>query len=75
MGGAERAMSATASTTLLASCSAVSIRRSAQSLARLRSLQLAMTRKATRRRFSIRARRSMMGIAHSSPSISGVTLW
>ena len=30
------------------------------------------TRAATRRRFSIRASRSMIGIAHSSPSVSGV---
>ena len=29
----------------------------------------------TRRRFSISARRSMIGIAHSSPSFSGVTVW
>ena len=75
MGSGERAMSATARTMLLASRSAVSLRRSAQWLARLRSFQLAMTRDATRRRFSINARRSMMGTAHSSPRVSAVLDW
>ncbi|MNN27528.1 hypothetical protein D3C81_1410660 [compost metagenome] len=75
IGGAERAMSATVKTTLLASRSAISIKRSAQSSARLRSSRLAMTRDATRRRFSISARRSMIGMAHSSPRVSGVMVW
>ena len=67
-------MSATVRTTLLASCSAISARRSAQFSARLQSFQSAITREATRRRFSIKARRSMIGIAHSSPRVSGVTV-
>ena len=48
---------------------------SAQASARSRSVLPARCRAATRRRFSISARRSMMGIAHNSPSLSGVTVW
>ena len=48
---------------------------SAQLLARLRSCRLWATRAPMRRRFSIRARRSMMGMAHSSPSLSCATFW
>ncbi|MCY1181531.1 hypothetical protein D9M73_220400 [compost metagenome] len=72
IGGADRAMSATVNTTLLASRSVISIKRSAQSSARFRSSQLAITREATRRKFSISASRSMIGIAHSSPRVNGV---
>jgi hypothetical protein len=36
---------------------------------------LAATRAATRRRFSISARRSMIGTAHNSPSCSVLTVW
>ncbi|MNZ46193.1 hypothetical protein D3C78_638690 [compost metagenome] len=75
IGGFERAMSATLSTMLFGSHSAASVIRSAQSSARLRSFHFAMTREATRRRFSIKARRSMIGIAHNSPRVSGVTVW
>ncbi|MNM56943.1 hypothetical protein D3C81_681270 [compost metagenome] len=63
-------MSATTSTTLLASRSAVSLSLSAQPLARSRSAQLAMTLAATRRKFSISASLSMIGIAQSSPRVS-----
>ena len=35
----------------------------------------ATMRTPTRRRFSISASRSMIGMAHSSPSFSGVTVW
>ena len=50
------------------------IRRSAQVPASSRSTQPAATRTLTRRRFSITASRSMMGIAYSSPSSRGVTV-
>ena len=43
--------------------------------ARSRSRVLVATRAPTRRRFSISARRSMMGIAHNSPNLSAVTFW
>ena len=74
IGGFERAMSAVARIRLFASRPAISIMRSAQVSARLRSAVLAAMRAATRRRFSISARRSMMGTAQSSPRPSGATL-
>ena len=48
---------------------------SAQESARFRSIRPAAMRAATRRRFSINARRSMMGMAHNSPSLRAVTVW
>ena len=75
IGGVERAMSAMINTTLFGSLSAASMRRSAHSCARSRSVRSAITRALTRRRFSIKASRSMIGIAHSSPSFSGVIAW
>ena len=72
IGGFDRAMSATARIRLFGSCSATSIIWSAQALARSRSMVLAASRAPTRRRFSISARRSMMGIAHNSPNLSAV---
>ncbi len=75
IGGFERAMSAITSIRLFGSFSAVSVIWSAQVPARFRSAQPAAMRTATRRRFSINASRSMIGIAHSSPSLSAVTDW
>ena len=75
IGGLERAMSAVTRIRLFGSCSATSIIWSAQSSARLRSLVAAAMRAATRRRFSISARRSMIGMAHSSPSFSAAAAW
>ena len=74
IGGWERAMSAMTRIRLFGSLSALSIIRSAQLLARLRSVRPTAMRTATRRRFSMTARRSMIGVAHNSPSLSGVTL-
>ena len=75
MDGFDRAMSATTNTTLLGSVPAVVVIASAQRAASLRSLQSSITRAATRRRFSISARRNMIGTAHSSPSLSGAMVW
>jgi hypothetical protein len=61
--GVDRAMSAMTRTRLFGSRSAVSIIRSAHSLARSRSSLPAATRTPTRRRFSIKASRSMIGMA------------
>ena len=74
-GGADRAKSATASTKLLGSLAATSVRVSAHASAQLRSDRSSLTRARDARRLSINARRSMIGIAHSSPSVSGVTFW
>jgi hypothetical protein len=60
---------------LLGSRSATSIICSAQASAAPRSAEAAATRAPTRRRFSRSARRSMIGIAQSSPIASGVTDW
>ncbi len=68
-------MSATSRISRLGSLSAVSIIWSAQELAKSRLYLSIATRTATRRRFSISASRSMIGIAHSSPSFSAVTCW
>ena len=75
IGGFDRAMSAITKTRFFRSFSATSDIWSAQLPANSRSAMLAATRSATRRRFSINARRSMMGIAHSSPNFRGVTVW
>ncbi len=75
MGGSERAMSAITRIRLFGSLSAISIIRFAQSCARFKWSLAAAIRAPTRRRFSISARRSMIGIAHNSPSVSGVTVW
>jgi hypothetical protein len=75
IGGFERAMSAITRIRLFGSCSATSIISSAQASARLRSVAPAAMRAATRRRFSMSARRSMMGMAQSSPILRGVTAW
>ncbi|MBK7332822.1 MAG: hypothetical protein IPI87_10825 [Betaproteobacteria bacterium] len=74
-GGFDRAMSAMTRMRLLGSLPATSSISSAHAAARLRSTMAAAIRAPTRRRFSMSARRSMMGIAHSSPSLSGVTVW
>ena len=68
IGGSDRAMSATTRIRLLGSLSAMSVISSAHASARSRSTLLAAMRAPTRRRFSIKASRSMIGIAHSSPS-------
>ena len=73
IGGFERAMSAITRIRLLGSCRATSIISSAHTAARLRSTVPLAIRLPTRRRFSISASRSMMGMAHSSPILSGVT--
>lgn len=73
-GGLERAMSATVKTRFFGSSSTMAVSWSAQSPARRRSVALAATRAATRRRFSISASRSMMGTAHNSPSLSTETV-
>ena len=75
MGGSERAISATSRITLFGSCSAISIIRSAQDEALSESTLSAAIRVETRRRFSIRASRSMIGTAQSSPSRRGATVW
>jgi hypothetical protein len=59
---------------LLGSLMATSIIWSAHVAARLRSIVSAAILAATRRRFSISASRSMIGIAHNSPILSGVTV-
>ena len=73
--GSDRAMSASVRIRLVGSFSATSIIRSAQWFAWLRASRLATMRDATRRRLLISARRSMIGIAQSSPSLSGLTVW
>ena len=75
IGGVDRAMSAMTRIRLFGSRSAVSIIRSAQALARSRSDLPAAIRTPTRRRFSIKASRSMIGMAQSSPSFNVVTDW
>ncbi len=73
--GLERAMSAMTRIRSLGRSSAACNMREAQVSARSRSSSAAATRTATRRRFSISARRSMIGNAHSSPSLSGWPDW
>ena len=75
IGGFERAMSAMTRIRLLGSLSAISVIWSAQRCASLAWTRVVMIRELTRRRFSISASRNMIGIAHSSPSVSGVTDW
>ena len=75
MGGLDRAMSAITRIRLFGSLSAISIIWSAQESAKSRSAVPAAIQAATRRRFSISARRSMMGIAHNSPKLRAVTFW
>ena len=75
MGGFERAMSAITRIRLFGSFSATSVIWSAQESARFRSILSAATRVATRRRFSINARRSIIGMAHNSPNVRAVTVW
>jgi len=75
IGGLDRAMSAITRIRLFGSFSAISIIWSAQESARFRSILPAALRAATRRRFSIKARRSMMGMAHNSPNLRAVTDW
>ena len=55
--------------------SATSIIRSAQLRGQVAVARPAATRAATRRRFSISASRSMIGIAHSSPSLQRLHAW
>ena len=75
IGGFDRAMSAVSKIRLFGSFSAISIICSAQRAARSRSMLPVTIRAPTRRRFSISARRSMMGMAHNSPSVRTVTVW
>ena len=75
IGGLERTMSASTRTRLLGSDSATDVSRSAQLSAIPRSIRCPITRALTRRRFSMRASRSMIGIAHNSPMRKGVTPW
>ncbi|EXI71315.1 MAG: hypothetical protein AW07_03758 [Candidatus Accumulibacter sp. SK-11] len=67
-------MSAITRMSVFGSLAAVSIIRSAHIVARFRSALPAAIRRPTRRRFSMTASRSMIGIAHSSPSFSAVTV-
>ena len=67
-------MSASVRIRLFGSLSATASIWSAQKSARLRPTRSAAMRALTRRRFSIRLKRSMIGIAHSSPIVSAVTL-
>ena len=75
MGGLDRTMSARIRMSPFGSVSAVSIIWSAQTSAIPRSVTPLATRTATRRRFSIKASRSMIGIAHNSPSVRSETSW
>ncbi len=75
IGGSDRAMSAVSNIRLFGSFSEITTICSAQRAARSRSMEPAATRAPTRRRFSISARRSMMGMAHNSPSVRTVTFW
>ena len=75
IGGLVRAMSAVTRIRLLGSARATAAIRSAQDAARSRSIRAAAIRALTRRRFSMSARRNMMGIAHNSPSFKSVTVW
>ncbi len=68
-------MSAITRIRLLGSFSAISIIWSAHTFARSRSARAVAMRTPTRRKFSISAKRNMIGIAHSSPSFSAVTVW
>ena len=73
IGGFDRAMSAITRIRFFGSFSATSVILSAQLSARLRSIRSAASSAATRLRFSINASRSMMGMAHNSPSFKAVT--
>ena len=75
MGGLVRAISAVTRMRLLGSSLATTAISSAQVAARSRSMRAAETRALTRRRFSMSARRNMMGTAHNSPSLSAATVW
>ncbi len=75
MGGDERARSAITKIRFFGSWRAICVSLVAQATARSWSLRSPATRAATRRRFSISAKRSMMGMAHNSPRRSGVTCW
>src|SRR3972149_371397 len=63
----DSAMSAITRIRLFGSFSATSVIWSAQESARFRSVLSRVIRAPTRRRFSISARRSMIGMAHNSP--------
>ena len=67
-------MSAITSTKLFGSFSAAVVIFSAHAAARSRSILPAAIRTATRRKFSINAKRSMMGMAHNSPNLSVLTV-
>ena len=75
IGGFDRAMSAITRIRLFGSFSAVSVICSAHWAARFRSIMPAAIRAPARLRFSISARRSMIGIAHNSPNVRKVTVW
>ena len=75
IGGFERAMSAITRIRLLGSRPATPTISSAQARALSRSIAPVAMRTATRRRFSMSASRSMMGMAHNSPSLRGTTVW
>ena len=70
IGGLLRAMSAITRLRLFGSLSATSIMRPAQSCAWFRCSRSVPMRSPPRRRFSIKASRSMIGIAQSSPRVS-----
>ena len=74
-GGFSRTISASTSTTRAGVLADTSSIRSTQYSARSRSRRAVITWNATRRRFSSSASRSMIGMAHSSPSRSGRTDW
>ena len=75
IGGFDRAMSAITRIRFFGSFSATSVILSAQLSARLRSSLSAAITAATRLRFSIKASRSMIGMAHNSPSFKLLTVW
>ena len=75
IGGFDLAISAITRIRLFGSCSAILVILSAQESARSLSTLPAATLTAIRRRFSIRANRNIMGIAHNSPSFKVVTVW
>ena len=68
-------MSATTRTTFFGSSAAIRVMASAQRVARRRRFLSRVTRTAMRLRFSINARRSMIGTAHNSPRLSGTADW
>ncbi len=74
-GRSDLAMSATTMTRWDGFFSAMSCKRSTHRSARSRSSRAMVSRVVTRWRFSISPRRSMIGMAHNSPSFREATVW